>query len=340
MSESNIKHHYIPQCYLKHFSKDHNLIYVYNKKSNTKGYPKSISKIAYIDNLYAIDDDFIKFLKEDKDLPVDEINKNFIEIKIFAEQIEKLYSEILNNIKSSFFIWKTKNNFKEILNNKDRNYFAQLIAIQYLRLPNVKKEYWDFYKKAEQGRLEMAKMIMMNSKDQLIIENRNFLESINIEFKESYASTLHLDLYLDDEITGEIQKSLLKKYWLYYYSDKPVFFTSDNPIVFKQNLPNEKSSSFGFNKKGVEILFPISSKILIAISDEEYFPEKKSLNNTFIKVTAKQIREFNSYQYIFSNEETYSEINDFKLIHDLKKANGYQNKEIRINKPQIKTNGK
>lgn len=92
--------------------------------------------------------------------------------------------------------------------------------------------------------------------------------------------------------------------------------------------------------KGVEVIFPISKNIILTIWDEDIFPNYKSENNEFSVLTDVELRQYNCYQYIWANEEVYSNRKDFKLIEVLKLSNGDVTKEIFKKRPTIKVNGK
>lgn len=99
MKKENVRQHFIPKCYLKNFSENEKFVFVYSKTNEKKGHPQSIAKIAYKDCFYAIPE---KYLNKEGLLDLD---SNFIEKKILAENIESLYSELLNKIVQAASTW-------------------------------------------------------------------------------------------------------------------------------------------------------------------------------------------------------------------------------------------
>jgi len=326
MTKEHTKQHYIPQCYLKNFSENEKFVYIYSKKNKKKGYPQSISKTACIDFFYSISEKYIKkFFKQEFDV-------NFIEKRILAENIESLYSNLLNQIIQKSTEWISQNKPVEVFNAKERDLFAALIAIQYLRMPNIRELFWSAEKKASKERNEIISAM------QKVYGEIDCSEPLDLDHDEDYAPVLHAEIFLDEELIANIQDQIIKKIWIYFVANGDAVFTSDNPILLKPHLKNQTPFFEGFGMKGVEIVFPVSKNIILTIWDEELFTDSKLDNNNFKLLTSKQLRQYNCYQYIWANDEVYSSKNDFKLIELLKVSNGDINKEITKDKPTIKVN--
>lgn len=328
MTKENVRQHFIPQCYLKNFSENEKFVFVYSKTNNKKGYAQSIAKTACKNYFYSIPE---KYLNQEI---LSNIDSNFIEKKILAENIEKLYSELLHKIVKAESEWCVSKERIEIFNNEERDLFAALIAIQYLRMPNIRDKYWNAQKKAQKERNEIIDGFKKAYGD---IDDS---EAVALNRDDDYAPVLHSELFLDEELIADIQDFLIKKNWRYRVVTNDNVFTSDNPILLKPHIENQIASYEGFAMKGVEIIFPISKNIILTIWDEEVFPEYTSENNEFSILNEVELRQYNCYQYIWANEEVYSSNNNFKLIELLKLANGYINKEIFKERPIIKVNGK
>ena len=115
MTKEHVRQHFIPQCYLRNFSENEKFVFVYSKTNKNKGYPQSIAKTACQDYFYAIPD---KYLNRESSPDID---SNFIEKKVLAENIESLYSKLLNKILQAASAWNVTEEKKEILNTKDRD---------------------------------------------------------------------------------------------------------------------------------------------------------------------------------------------------------------------------
>ncbi|AQG78662.1 DUF4238 domain-containing protein [Spirosoma montaniterrae] len=328
MQKEYVKQHFIPQCYLKNFSENGKFVFVYSKKNKNKGYPQSIAKIAYQDNFYTIPENYIN-----QEL-LNEIDGNFIEKRVLSERIESLYSGLLNKIIRAASTWTSHNESIEIFSTKERDLFAALIAIQYLRMPNIRDKYWHANRKIQKERNEILSAMKR------IYGDIDCSEVLALHREDDYAPVLHSEIFLDEKLIADIQDKLVKKIWKYKIAPSDTVFTSDNPILLKPHLKNQAPFYEGFAMKGVEVIFPVSESIILTIWDEETFIDSKAENNTFSFLTDAELRHYNCYQYIWANDEVYSSKNDFKLINLLKIANGDINTEITIERPTIKVNGK
>lgn len=328
MAKENVKQHFIPQCYLRNFSENEKFVFVYSKKNSKKGYPQSIAKTACIDYFYTIPE---KYIRRES---LSGIDVNFIEKKVLAENVESLYSGLLNKIIQAASTWLKQHEPIEIFTKKERDLFAALIAIQYLRMPNIRDMYWSAERKMQKEINEIASAAKKVYRD----IDCNEIYALNRE--NDYAPVLHSEIFLDEELIGNIQDQILRKNWVYKVLTEDVVFTSDNPIVLKPHLKNQIALYDGFGMKGVEVIFPISKNIVLTIWDEETFTDSKIENDKFSLLTHAELRQYNCYQYIWANDEVYSSKNDFKLIELLKVSNGDVNSEIIKKRPTIKVNGK
>jgi hypothetical protein len=328
MTKENARQHFIPQCYLKNFSENEKFVFIYSKTNEKKGYAQSIAKTACKEYFYAIPE---KYLNQEI---LANIDSNFIEKKILADNIENFYSQLLNKIVKAASEWCVSKDRKEIFNHNERDLFAALIAIQYLRMPNIRDMYWNPQQKAQKVRNEIVDAFKKAHGD---IDDS---EAVALNRDDDYAPVLHSEFFLDEKLIADIQDLLIKKNWRYRIATNGTVFTSDNPILLKPHLENQIAYYEGFAMKGVEIIFPISKNIILTIWDDEVFPDYTSENNEFSILTDAELRQYNCYQYIWANEEVYSTKNDFKLIELLKLTNGYINNEMFKERPTIKVNGK
>lgn len=259
---------------------------------------------------------------------------NFFEKEFFDDNIEKLLGPILKIINSAAESWKVNSNQNEILQKTDKEVFAALIAVQYLRMPNIRDKYWFFFKKHSTERLKIIKSFFSNQ----FPENKDFIETIKMSFDEEYKPVDHSTIFSDAELISKLQDHILNKFWIFYVTGQDDFYTSDNPILLKPHLEHQPFFYDGFAKKGVEIIFPVGSSVLLTLWDKTHFQDKSFQDNKFSNIDDKPKRQYNCYQYIWSNDEVYSKREDFKLIENLKLANG--GNEIFKERPKILVNGK
>ena len=326
-AEENRKQHYIPQCYLRNFSSNNKNIFIYDKEER-KSFRNTVENIAYIDYFYELPKKFIESIEE---IPN---GTKFYEKTFFAETVEKYYNQILGKIINKGNLWLRKEDIDEIINPCEKRIFSQLIAIQYLRMPNIREKYSDFRNKG----IDFISDII---KSRLSFENpeqKEEIDNFQAEYDKSFDPILHSELYADEELLIEFANQLLNKHWVYYVAENKDFYTSDNPIIIKHHIPNQRRFYEGFGMNGSEIIFPIGSSILLTMWDRDYFDKKEEISNTFNEITDKQKREYNFYQYMYSNKQTYSYNNDFNLIKLLISINN--GNEYFSEKPNILVNGK
>jgi len=325
--KSNIKQHFLPQCYLKNFSPNGKNIYIYDK-GEKKSFRNSIDNIGYLNYFYDIP---LKYIKNKRELPYD---TKFYEKGFFAENVEKTYSKILEKINQKADDWILTQKQEEILNLEEREIFAQLMAIQHLRMPNIIEDVSDSYEKTAQEAFEIIKSGINNMNPDL----EKMSPEPQIKYDKDFDSILHAKIYTNDNLISGIANEILNKYWVFYVSKQNDFFTSDNPIVINPHIANQHNYHDGFGMKGAEIIFPIGKSAILTLWDSGYFTEKDKKDNTFCFVKQKEKRAYNLRQYIWSNRQTYSYLNNFNIIKLLKADNGGE--EIIMKRPRTIVNGK
>lgn len=326
-SRENRKQHYIPQCYLRNFSPNNKNIFIYDKIEK-KSFRNKIENIAYIDYFYELPEKYIENLNEIS------FGKKYYEKEFFGNNIEKHYSRLLEKINVKAKLWISNYNTDKIITAQEKEIFSQLIAIQYLRMPNIRDKWVDARKKATNYRSDLIKSFLINKNP----KQKSEIEDIKVKYNEEYNPILHSEIFSDEELYIGIANQLINKHWVYYVSEFNDFYTSDNPIIIKPHIKGQKLYYSGFGMNGAEIIFPIGSSILLTIWDSNFFIEKKTNSNSFCLITDKEKREYNCFQYMFSNKQTYSYNNNFSLIKLMKICNN--GKEFFSKRPKILVNGK
>lgn len=326
-NKENKVQHFVPQCYLRNFSSNNENIYIYDKIER-KIFRSSVDKVAYKNYFYEIPE---KYLNQ-----IDKVTygAQYFEKEFFANNVERLYSQILKRIIGNGDSWKLNKNGNETLSIEDKELFAQLIAIQYLRLPRIRENYSNALEKVTDARTDIIKSFLRHEKPEL----KNEIEKIDVKYDQEYNSVLHSEIYANEELYNSIANQILNKHWVYFISESNDFQTSDNPIIIKPHIQNQRPYFEGFGMKGVEIIFPISSSILLTMWDAEYFEKSEYIIDSFNLITDKQKRAYNSYQYMFSKRQTYSFDNDFRLIQLLVDCNN--GNELFMGESKILVNGK
>lgn len=311
-----IKQHYIPVCYLKNFTLDGKSFFIYSKANPNKIFSQSIFNIACEDKFYDVVNS--EFQKETG------LDYNTLEKDFFAQTFEPHYNEILKKIISRCNE-ELVHNGSEILDQREIDIFSELIAVQYLRLPQFRDKYWNLLKDGNQKRSE----IILGFLEQ--ISGRK-ADEITLQFDEKRKADYHAGFLFDENFRYDIQEALRNKIWIFYFTDETVY-TSDNPILCKPHSKGKHSFIEGFAMEGVEVIFPISKNVILTMCDQNYFKEKQSMHNKVFSIESKKLWEYNLYQYFFSKSRVFAHKDDFEKIILLKRLNG--NKEYFSKPPSI-----
>lgn len=319
----NVYQHYLPQCYLRNFTQNGKNLFIYDKIKKAS-FRNSVNNIAGTKDFYKIPAKYLTSLKDEL----------FFEKEFFANKVEILYAAQLKALQVKANDWLDNKNKEKVISQEDKEILSILLAIQFLRMPNVKNQYSDALRKATKHRVDIIKSFIVSQRT----EFKDAARSLKVQYDKEYNTVLHSQIYANEDIIGNIVKNLINKFWVFYVSSKSDLYTSDNPIIIKPHLQNQKPLSNGFGMRGAEVIFPITSSVILTIWDSNYFNEKENLSNSFNLITEKSKTEYNCLQYIWANRQVYSPNNDFKLISDLKTVN--KGKEIFMKKPEILVNGK
>lgn len=289
----NQNHHFIPRCYLKQFSDNGKYVHVYSKRHKRNKSAQGIRNTAAIKNFYRIS---LNSLESENKSPED---VNFFETEFFDKIVERSFASLLTIISDKAKNWQLDKSSHEVLCKKDMDLLAGLIAVQYLRMPNIREKYQKLDEDVERARLEILNSFFLTQYP----EHKDFIRSIGMTYDRQFDTEKHAEIFADQDIVNNIQDCLLNKFWLFLISPDDDFFTSDNPVLIKPHVQNQPTRWEGFDMKGGEVIFPLSSSVLLTLWDKDYFQDKEDDHNKFSLIKAKSKREYNCYQYIWANDE-------------------------------------
>lgn len=244
-AEENRKQHYIPQCYLRNFSPNDKNIFIYDKMKGDS-FRNTVESVANIDYFYDLPEKFIENIEE---IPN---GTKFYEKAFFADTVEKYFNNILGQIIDKGNLWLRNEDIDEIINPHEKELFSQLIAIQYLRMPNIREKYSNARKKGIDCTSDIIKSFLSCQNPEL----KGEIDSFQVAYDESFDPILHSEIYADEELYIEIANQILNKHWVYFIAENKDFYTSDNPIIIKPHIPNQRPFYEGFGMTGAEIIFP------------------------------------------------------------------------------------
>ena len=321
------KEHFVPRCYLEYFENDNKRIHVFNKKTmDTRCQKKEeiahenyFYDVDYEKNISGVSPDKKERLKKDlKEITgIDDwdtivatiLNPKHIE-KDFLGRIESEYSPLLKKIITKSYDgnqWVIDNcaPFSEV----EKAHLAFFMAIQIIRTKTFRDTVNQTVEKTMQTLLYKQQM-----------DNENALpkEYFDVQANKDYIKLQHLSMLLDEESTLHIADTLLKHIWVMYVNktDNP-FYTSDTPII---SIPHKKDKFMtysGLNSEGIEIVFPISPKLLIALYDTKWHSLVHQDRTFEILNHKEQVDYYNQNQVAHCFRCIFSKRDNFDLAKDL-----------------------
>lgn len=232
-----IKHHYVPQCYLKKFSLDKINVNYYDKEL-CKCDQKEINEICQLKNFY----------KLSQSAPY------YIETDFFAKKYEDKLGKILA------YFEKIDYSVKQIPYDKDlRINLSRQIVLQYMRTP--------FYRdtKSENELNAFYELIT----HMLAIFN---FEVEKTEFKANNKAEFHKTLLLEN--IDDIIEDIADVNWELLYTSSDEFYTSDNPvtIIARNDMPVTYCDAIKYFS---EIYYPLNSKLALHIKAQRPVSTRK-----------------------------------------------------------------
>ena len=304
--EGHKRHHYVPVCYLRNFTLDDKIAWIYNK-GVSKSYPKNINDIFVLDNFYTIDESFLP--KEH----TEEVNPLSLELNYFARDIESQYTQFLNVFIPFIDKWINDENYRILMPCLPDDYVEHIafqMIIQYLRTPEARLESSEIVKQAK---------FMLHVYAQCGFFDGKKKEEIEIDIKKEFGPVIdQMMVCFQPNMIKEWVELLKNKIWTIYVSEEKHFITSDSPVV----LDRKKSSQHGFwclNEKGLKISYPITKNVSVILWDRESYSHFSSLDRRIIFAEPIQVLIENIYMYVWAKElvtTTEEESDWFKCIKD------------------------
>ena len=296
--EAHKYHHYVHQCYLRQFAHEgnnswylHTLILKSKKQVKT-----SVEKVCGEDYFYSISDDYLKRNSQN------DINKLSIELDYFAKNVELSFSSILSGINNRIQICLEKKIKNFLLAEHERKEIAKHIAIQYMRLPEVRKQNNEMFDSV------MPKMIRLFTYGLSKELNNPDIAKLDIVASVDQVVNHAKSTYLDEELLNTFSNQLCNNYWSFFYSSTNSFYTSDSPIVAFGHADNicERNECLGLTRYGVETSFPLTPNLMLVIWDKRYFSKFDRLDGYFGEVTKDFLEHLNSRRLLYAKKYVFS----------------------------------
>lgn len=280
MSKSK-KHHYVPQLHLRHFAnaktsrgKKNYTVYFYDKKDDIQS--KVNIKKAAMENYFHGKGEAGQIIEKTMGRFETEVAPVYRDLISFEDH------RILENIE-----------FRVIL--------SAFITVQHIRTLKSREEI--------RATFRMAKEELFGQFDEVNQESREVIEDYYSEEVEE----VHLSL-INQEVLSDLTKILYDKKWILLENNTNFpFWTSDNPVARYNPLDLSPYGNLGVACWGIQIYFPLNTKLCLCLLDPERYREYNNLE----KVKSQDIK-----QNIKNAEKCIIEDKD-----DIEFINGLQVKE-------------
>lgn len=297
----HVKHHYIPQCYLKYFGhlKDTSVVrnpeyflYVLNTKSHSS-YTTSVENVCQKIFFYRLANETVS-----KD---ESLNVLSLEIEVLAQGIETEYNNLLKLLDTKKVdVLSQKNIFPISCSEKKK--LAEFIAIQHLRMPGYREQIMQITRDGYPKMMEIFKHLVAKA------EHNPQIANLKLSYKYDDAM-LHANMgFLNTMFVEPILTKLLNCKWLFAYSPSKDISTSNNPIV-SFSIKDGMLSPINWNSSVVYFpLFPDILLIMIPNNKECDLPDC-----TFAEIQDFAFNSYHNYLAIQSTE-VYNYNNNFDKI--------------------------
>jgi hypothetical protein len=277
------KQHYVPQLYLRKFSKNKKTLWVFDKILQ-KSYVANIGDVAQQRYFYDMPKSFENLGV--KDLQAIEKALAYGE-SIFQHAIEHVLANIEDGI-----------------TEKLRLEICPHLTMQWLRT----REYRD-------ARIEFVQKMGQAFANRLI--EKNYPEQPDIKApichatEEGAAVKQYQDMF-DPEGLHKLNMAFLNHIWIIGVnnSGQPLY-TSDNPVVRQAHIDATQEGGMGILSKGIEFLYPLSPQYILILRERSHFRSNETDENKTILLDNETIKRCNKLQIIQSSRQIFSPINKF-----------------------------
>lgn len=294
-----INEHYVPQFYLRGFSKDRIQLYFFDKATR-HSYLSNVRNIASEGGFYDFAEEannaFIgavergDFAHEDPMVLAMAKNRRLIddELTKFENAFSPFFAQFVSSIENGGPITPDQ-----------RGRIANYLTLQYLRTPEMRRTIVEMNEKAMTAWVEAELGISLER------------ESLYLKYGEEHAPMLHGQVLFNPNLVRAIGSALSNHIWIVVKNTTAQpFFTSDHPVTRVAHRPE---AGDGFAAPGVEITFPLDSRHQLVLYERTHFPEYLPFDNRCITTedADEAVIHFNtlqvtrSYRWVYCEEERF-----------------------------------
>lgn len=297
------KQHYVPKLHLKHFAnptgKKKYYTYYFDKKSEIVH--KSNINNAAMENYFYGKDAIGQIIEYSLSLFENNINK-------------RIYRELISSEDPIVF---------EIPGHKFL--FAQFVAVQILRTKNHLEDIKVHSKKLKEIILEGNPGF----------EDKELGREVHQMDSEEAIRELQLLAFSEKNVKG-LARIFTNQKWVLLVNNTPIpFWTSDNPVARFNPFDLYPYSNMGFLSRGMQVYFPLSTKLCLCILDPEIYRtynKMEKIDPLYLELHKMKVDKvdincimdvifINSLQVKECYRQVFSKTRDFGLAEEMVKAN-------------------
>jgi hypothetical protein len=291
--------HYVPQFYLNNFAFKKSKLWYVNvfDKFEQKQFAVPVSQVASQRYFYDLSDNLVA-----------EGNTQIVE-KILAkyeERAAKLMRHIVRKIEAIWRLDKSKAYSINVFTENQQIELSHLIAIQALRT----RESRDYFVEFSEKTLRAIVDLIMAAE---FPDSRNEIKS-SVKLNKNFVRIIQAQLILGK---SKISEAILNHIWLIgiNQTSRPLF-TSDHPVATQAHLDYS-----GYSSEGIEIAFPINSKIILILLEKSHFAQYAHLHNKLLSMTLLEtVTHLNRLQIHNSHRQVYCNEDKFDLVKEICKS--------------------
>lgn len=292
MSRPDVKsQHYVPRVYLQRFANTKDQVWVYDKEER-RSFPSNIKNVAAESRFY--DSKLLQEVTGDK---------QFIERHLCG--IEAKYASVAESILSSLSSRKFKT-----LRAPHRHFLAAYLVIQMMR--------------TREARIEHQQMVEVFQKihDQLLSameSSPDAAQGLGDRTSSEIAQEMQHRALLDGPRIAMMARVLYRHIWVIFEAPQAAhFFTSDHPFVKRPHIVDPLRGTDGIACEGIEIMFPISPRYLLALFERSYFSDVSAGDGSSVKISDSEgVLYFNQFQVHQSSRFVFARHDDFSQVEEI-----------------------
>lgn len=281
--------HYVPVLNLNGFTTADNKIFVYDKVTD-KVLEATVESIPFEDSIY--NNGFL--------------NPDYIEKQYNDNSYSSIKSEIVPFLTT--FINKIVASDKYHISDEEKDIISAYLSLQIEKSTAFHEELMKL------PRSSNGKHIDGKISDEQ-------LQEMGFDFRNFDPDKLFYDRHAKGEKKRENFSKKIKDFiWFIVVNETNIpFYTSDNPVVMKDNYANTYVLNTGNTSKGIGIIYPLNSKYLLAIRENGFFIDNEMFENNMLHCSKEDgVRFYNALEIMNSHRHVYSSDKEFKIIAELK----------------------